>query len=214
VRRSSSIAVAACAIATAIAAFVFLPHSVGGLRDLIAGLGTAGPLILLAAWTVLTPAMFPGTVLAAAAGLAFGPLAGAGIAVVGTISGALAAFAISRGAGRRAARRLVARTPKLRKVEALLERQGREALLVARLLPGVPAGALNYAAGVSPVRLGDFAIVAAVGALLRTAPYAVIGAGLVGGTTSLITAAAASVGIGLLAVVYATCRYRQKCPAR
>jgi hypothetical protein len=54
------------AVAASGAAFL-LPHTPSGLRGLLAGAGPAAPLIALAAWILLTPAMFPGTVLAAPA---------------------------------------------------------------------------------------------------------------------------------------------------
>ena len=60
------------ALAASAAAAFLLPHSPSGLRGLLAGAGPVAPLIALAAWILLTPAMFPGTVLAAASGLAFG----------------------------------------------------------------------------------------------------------------------------------------------
>ena len=55
---------------------LLLPHSPSDLRELLLSLGPAAPAIALAAWMVLTPALFPGTVLAAAGGLAFGALGG------------------------------------------------------------------------------------------------------------------------------------------
>lgn len=69
-RRTPGLIVVAMAVA-AVAAFL-LPHSPSGLRGLLASVGPGAPLIALAAWVLLTPAMFPGGVLAAAGGLAFG----------------------------------------------------------------------------------------------------------------------------------------------
>ena len=60
-------------------------------------------MIALAAWIVLTPAMFPGTVLAAAGGLAFGALGGSLIACAGAVGGGLAAFALARTVARQQA---------------------------------------------------------------------------------------------------------------
>jgi uncharacterized membrane protein YdjX (TVP38/TMEM64 family) len=82
----------AAALAGAAAAAVLLPHSPEGLRSLMDSVGLAAPLILLGAWIVLTPALFPGTVLAAAGGLAFGALGGGALALAGALAGGLAAF--------------------------------------------------------------------------------------------------------------------------
>ena len=60
------------------------------------GAGVAAPLAALVAWVLLTPALFPGTVLAAAGGLAFGALGGAVLALGGAVLGGLAAFTLAR----------------------------------------------------------------------------------------------------------------------
>jgi len=142
------------------------------VRELVLSLGPAAPLIALAAWMLLTPALFPGTVLAAGAGLAFGALGGAALSFGGAVAGGLVAFALARTAARSPVERLVHGKPRLARVYALLERRGFAAVLAARLMPGVPAGGLYYAAGVSPVCARAFAAAIAVGALLRTVPYA------------------------------------------
>jgi uncharacterized membrane protein YdjX (TVP38/TMEM64 family) len=169
------IGLALAAAATAI----LLPHSPAGLRELVLSVGPAAPLAALAAWVLLTPALFPGTVLAAAGGLTFGAAGGAALAFGGALAGGLAAFALARGCASGAAARLVARSPRLAKIEAHLQRRGFAAILAARLTPGVPATGLYYLAGASRVHPGAFLAAMAVAAPLRTVPYAVLGTGLV-----------------------------------
>jgi hypothetical protein len=48
------------------------------------------------AWVILVPALFPGTVLAAAGGLTFGAAKGAALAFAGAVGCGLAAFALAR----------------------------------------------------------------------------------------------------------------------
>jgi uncharacterized membrane protein YdjX (TVP38/TMEM64 family) len=179
-----------------IAAGLLLPHSPSQLRDLVLAAGVAAPAIVLAAWVVLTPAMFPGTLLAAAGGLAFGAVGGTALASGGAVLGGLAAFSLARPLGRGPALRLSERSPRVARLQSLLERRGFAALLAARLMPGVPASGLYYAAGVSPVRYGAFTAAIAIGALLRTTPYALLGDGLASGSAASIALAAASVAIG------------------
>jgi uncharacterized membrane protein YdjX (TVP38/TMEM64 family) len=81
----------------------------------------------------------------------------------------------------------------------MLERRGFAAVLAARLMPGVPAGGLHYAAGVSPVSARAFAAAIAIGALLRTVPYAVLGQGLVSGSLATVLLAGGSIMLGGLA---------------
>jgi uncharacterized membrane protein YdjX (TVP38/TMEM64 family) len=179
-----------------ITATVLLPHSPAELRDLVAGAGLAAPVAALVAWVLLTPALFPGTVLAAAGGLAFGAVGGAVLAFGGAVLGGLAAFTLARTAAGEVGQRLMGRSPGLARVNEQLERRGFTAILAARLMPGVPATALHYAAGASPVRYGAFTAAIAIGALVRTAPYAVLGQGLASGSPLAAALAVVPVAIG------------------
>jgi uncharacterized membrane protein YdjX (TVP38/TMEM64 family) len=179
-----------------IAAALWLPHSPSELRDLALSAGVAAPAVALAAWVVLTPALFPGPVLAAAGGLAFGALGGTALACSGAVLGGVAAFWLARTIARGPATRLARRSARLARIHALLETRGFAAVLSARMMPGVPATGLYYAAGSSPVRLRAFAPAIAVGALLRTTPYALLGQGLASGSAVGIGIAAASIAIG------------------
>jgi uncharacterized membrane protein YdjX (TVP38/TMEM64 family) len=180
----------------AIGAAAVLPHSPAELRHVVLAAGAAAPVAMLAAWVLLTPALFPGPVLAAAGGLAFGAAGGTALACGGAVLGGLAAFSVARTVARDAVEPRVRRSPRLARVNALLERRGFAAILAARLMPGVPASGLYYAAGVSPVRRSEFTAAIAVGALLRTTPYALVGNGLATGSAVPLVAAAASVLLG------------------
>jgi len=193
------LAAAAPALLVVTAAAVWLPHSPVGLRDLVLAAGAAAPFAALAAWGLLTPALFPGTVLAAASGLAFGAAEGAAVAVFGAVLGGLVAFALARTVARQPALGLARRNRKVARLHRLLERRGFSAMLAARLMPGIPATALYYAAGASPVRRRDFAGAIAIGALLRTTPYALLGHGLASGSGTSILVAAASIAVGAVA---------------
>jgi uncharacterized membrane protein YdjX (TVP38/TMEM64 family) len=190
------VAAALLVLLAVVAAGVWLPHSPAGLSDLVGAAGIAAPAAALAAWVVLTPALFPGPVLAAAGGLAFGAAGGTALAWVGAVLGGLTAFWLARTAARGPVTRLARRSPRLDRVQALLEQRGFAAVLAARIMPGVPATALYYAAGASPVRVRSFVAAIAIGALLRTTPYALLGQGLASGSLVAIGIAAASIAIG------------------
>jgi uncharacterized membrane protein YdjX (TVP38/TMEM64 family) len=187
------------AVAAAVAAAILLPHSPAGLRELVLSVGPAAPFAALAAWVLLTPALFPGTVLAAAGGLAFGAAGGAAVAFGGALAGGVTAFALARSCASGAAARVVARSPRLARIEAHLECRGFAAILAARLTPGVPATGLYYVAGASRVRPGAFIAAMAVAAPLRTVPYAVLGTGLVAGSALTLVLAAGSIALGAFA---------------
>lgn len=197
------------AVAAVGAAAVLLPHSPAGLRELLVAVGPAAPAIALGAWILLTPALFPGSVLAAAGGLAFGALGGAALAFGGALAGGLAAFALARTVARGPAERLIARSTRLVSIDSLLERRGFAAILASRLMPGVPATALHYAAGVSQVRPRAFAAAIAVGALLRTVPYALLGTGLASGSALTLLVAGGSIALGAVAAAALVRHIRQ-----
>src|SRR6201994_3528743 len=117
-RRAAGLIVVAVA-ASAVAAFL-LPHSPSGLRGLLLETGPFAPLIALAAWIVLTPAMFPGNVLVAACGLAFGGFTAALLAVGAAVAGGLIAFPLARTAARQPVERFVQRKLRLVRPHALL----------------------------------------------------------------------------------------------
>jgi uncharacterized membrane protein YdjX (TVP38/TMEM64 family) len=189
------IGLAGVAIVGFITAMLLLPHSPADVAELLLGLGPAAPAIVLAAWLVLTPVLFPGTVLAAAGGLAFGVLDGAALAVVGAVGGGLVAFALGRSTARTPIERWLRARPRLLRVHGLLDRRGFAAVLAARLMPGIPASGLHYAAGVSPVSARSFAGAMAIGALLRTVPYAVLGQGIGSGSTVTLLVAGGSIAL-------------------
>jgi uncharacterized membrane protein YdjX (TVP38/TMEM64 family) len=190
------LAAAVPVVLVVIAAALWLPHSPSELRDLVLAAGALAPLTALAAWMLLTPALFPGTVLAAAGGLAFGAAEGTMVSLAGAVLGGLAAFLVARTVARGPATRLARRSPKLARLHGLLEQRGFAAILAARLMPGVPASGLYYAAGASPVRARAFAAAIAIGAVLRTTPYALLGHGLASGSVVTIAIAVASAVLG------------------
>lgn len=179
-----------------VAAAILLPHSPTDLRAMLLGAGLAAPAIALAAWILLTPAMFSGALLAAASGLAFGAPGGAAVAVGGAVLGGLAAFGLGRWVGRAPVEARMLRSDRLTRLHRLLERRGFLALLSARLMPAVPVTGLHYVAGASPVRLRSFTAAISIGAVLKTAPYAVLGQGLVSGSSSTIVLALGSIALG------------------
>lgn len=156
----------------------------------------AAPLVALAAWVLLTPALFPGPILAAAGGLAFGALGGTALACAGAVLGGVAAFWLGRTVARGPATRIAQRIARLDRVRSVLEQRGFAAVLAARIMPGVPATGLYYAAGISPVRPRAFTAAIAIGALLRTTPYALLGNGVASGSSLAIGIAAGSVVVG------------------
>lgn len=140
------------------------------------GLGSTAPLLFVAASSLLTVALFPGPLLAGAAGLLFGTAAGTALAIVSATLGAVLAFSLGRWWARGAVEQLA--RGRLARLRAWIGERGFLAVLYARLAPGMPYNLVNYAAGVSPVTLGAFALATLIGCSPRAFAYAALGGNL------------------------------------
>lgn len=168
--------------------------SADGLRDRVDGHGPLGPLLYVAVASLLVPALFPGPLLAGAGGLLFGTALGAPLALLAVVLGAVLAFTIARRLAHDAVERL--QGPRLASLRAWIGERGFLNVLYARLAPGVPYTLVNYAAGLSPVRLSAFAAATAIGAAPRTVAYAALG-GSIDDLTDPVAVAAIAVLVAM-----------------
>ncbi len=109
------------------------PHSPAGLQALAAGAGPWAFFALLGAWVLLTPMLFPGTVLAVAGGLLLGAGPGIVVSLAGATAGAAAAFLVARLARGDDAPRAPGRMGAL---QERLEAHGFATVAAARIAPG------------------------------------------------------------------------------
>jgi uncharacterized membrane protein YdjX (TVP38/TMEM64 family) len=138
--------------------------------------GPAAPVLFLLFGAVSTCVLFPGQVTATAAGVVFGVLGGLALAIAAATLGATLAFLLARGAGAAPIGRLLG--PRAAYWRTWIAERGFSAVLTARLLPGTPAGVLNYAAGLTAMPVRAFAAAVAVGALPKTVAYVALGGAL------------------------------------
>ena len=116
--------------------------------------------------------MFPGPLLAGAAGLLFGTALGTPVAIVAATP-ARRWHSSSAATGRTTPSR---RWPAGgRAIRAWIARRGFFAVLYARLAPAVPYNLVNYAAGLTPSRCAPFAAATAIGCAPRAFAYAALG---------------------------------------
>ena len=176
--------------------------SARGVRDRVEGFGAAAPLVFIVVSASLTCALFPGPVLAAASGLLFGTALGFPLSLSAATLGASCAFLISRRVGLAAVEQLAG--PRLRRIRDWVGRRGFLSVLYARIVPGMPFALVNYAAGLTRLRLPVFAGATAVGAAPRAFAYTALG-GSFGDWRSpeTIVAAVVLVAMALLGLVLA-----------
>jgi uncharacterized membrane protein YdjX (TVP38/TMEM64 family) len=170
--------------------------SVDRVRDWMDGYGVAGPLVFIVVSAALTPALFPGPLLAGASGLLFGTWLGTPISIISATLGATLAFCLSRWIAHDAVEQLQGR--RIAALRAFIGRRGFLSILYARIAPGVPYSMVNYAAGLSPVPLRTFAAATALGCAPRAFAYTALGGSLDDlGSPAAIAAIVVLVGMAL-----------------
>ncbi|WP_344856398.1 TVP38/TMEM64 family protein [Amycolatopsis ultiminotia] len=197
------LALAVLAVLTAVAVWVPIPGP-AQWRQWAAATGPATPIVLLAAYALLTVAPIPRTVFNLAAGLLVGSVAGVAIALVATTIAAGLSFGLARLLGRDLVTRHLHRAP-VRVVNERLSGGGVAAVLSLRLIPVVPFAPLSYLCGVSSVRLLPYLAGTALGSVPGTIAVVVFADALTGDTPPALLAcyavfAAAGVA-GLLRVL-------------
>lgn len=150
--------------------------SASGVRDRVDGYGAAGPLVFIAVSSLLTVVLFPGPLLAGASGLLFGTALGFPVTLVSAVLGASIAFSLSRWWAHDAVLELAGR--RLLALRAWLGRREFLSVLYARIAPGMPYTLVNYAAGLTAIRLGVFAAATALGTAPRAFAYTALGGSL------------------------------------
>lgn len=138
------------------------------------GLGVWGPVVFVVGYAVATVAFIPGSLLTVAGGAIFGLAEGTALVFVGACLGATGAFIASRYFFRGAIEKRVAAEPRFAAIDRAVGREGFKIVLLLRLTPIVPFVLLNYALGLTRVKLGHYAS-AFIGMLPATLLYVYYG---------------------------------------
>lgn len=153
------------AVAALAVAALLLPVRDLALRLLhaVESLGPWGALAYAAAYVLACVLMVPGTILTLGAGFLYGTLGGLLIVVPSSLAGATLAFLLARSLARDWARERVASRPSFAAIDRAVERRGFRTVLLLRLSPVLPFNLLNYALGLTSVRLRDYVAASALG---------------------------------------------------
>ena len=127
-------------------------------------LGNWGAPVFAVVSALLGCILVPGPLLAAASGLLFGTWLGFAVTLTSSVLAALIGWEIGRRTG-------AIEGPH----RAFLERRGLWAVIVQRLLPGIPDAPLNYVAGAIGVKPWDLALGTAIGVAPRAFAYTALG---------------------------------------
>ena len=172
-------------------------------------LGPWGPVVFVAGYVVAAVAFVPGSLLTLAAGALFGLARGVALVMLGATLGATAAFLVSRHLVRGRVERRVRGDRRFAAIDDAVGTQGRRIVFLLRLSPVLPFNLLNYALGVTRVRLADY-VLGCAGMLPGTVLYVYYGklagdvAGALGGATPRGPGYYAVLALGLAATIAVT----------
>ncbi|AQT82705.1 hypothetical protein B1R94_10350 [Mycolicibacterium litorale] len=148
---------------------------VGQIRATVSSTGPLAPLAYLAASAVLAAVFVPGPLLAAGSGVLFGPVLGTFVTLGSTVTTAMIAALVGRGAGRDSARVLLGADWSAR-IDAQIQRRGLWAVVGQRFVPGISDALASYAFGAFGMPLWQMAAGAFIGSAPRAFVYTALGA--------------------------------------
>jgi uncharacterized membrane protein YdjX (TVP38/TMEM64 family) len=172
----------------------------------VAELGTWGPFIFIAVYVVATVFFIPGSALTLGAGAVFGVVWGSVYVSIGSTLGATIAFLVGRYLARDAIARKIEGNERFAAMDKAVATEGWKIVGLTRLAPVFPFTLLNYAFGLTRVKLGHYVLASWVGMMPGTVMYAYIGslAQAATGERTRTTGEWVLYGVGLLAAVIVT----------
>lgn len=187
----------------------------GAIRELVDEMGVWGPVGFVGLYIAAALFFVPGSPLTLAAGALFGPVAGTIYSLVGATIGASLAFIIARYLAGSWVREKI--SGRLETIVRGVEKEGWRFVVYTRLVPLFPFNLLNYAYGLTRMRLGPYAIASLLAMAPGAAAYAYLGhAGqqLAAGTENAIQTALIALGaLAALALITTLVRrYREEAP--
>jgi uncharacterized membrane protein YdjX (TVP38/TMEM64 family) len=165
----------AVVVALVLANFLDLGTHIAELREWIASLGSAGPLVFVVIYIVAVVAALPGSALSLSGGILFGSVWGVVLVSIGSTIGASLAFLISRYLAREPAARWLAKNERFQKLDRMTEQHGWIIVLLTRLVPIFPFNLLNYGFGLTGVRFRTYVLWSWIGMIPGTIVYTVGG---------------------------------------
>ena len=140
--------------------------------------GPWGPVLLAGTFVVACVLFIPGSIITLGAGFLFGVLRGTIAVSVGSVLGATAAFLIGRTLLRGWIEKRTAAYPRFQAIDRAVGKEGFKIVLLVRLSPVFPFNLLNYALGLTDVRLWQYVLASWIGMLPGTLMYVYLGSAL------------------------------------
>jgi uncharacterized membrane protein YdjX (TVP38/TMEM64 family) len=169
----------------------------------VAQLGLWGPVLFIALYVVATVFFVPGSVLTLGAGAVFGVVWGSIYVSVAATLGATCAFLVGRYLARDAIARKIEGNERFTAIDRAVANDGWKIVGLTRLSPVFPFTLLNYAFGITRVKLGHYVLASWIGMMPGTVMFVYLGslAKAASGERTRTTGEWALYGVGLLATV-------------
>ncbi len=174
--------------------------------DAVAGLGPWGPALFIAIYVLCTVFLVPGSVLTLGAGAIFGVVWGSVYVSLGSTLGATAAFLVGRYLARDWVAKKIEGNAKFAAIDRAVANEGWKIVGLTRLSPVFPFTLLNYAFGLTRVKLRDYVLSSWIGMMPGTVMYVYLGslARAGAGAEKKSPAEWALYGVGLAATIGVT----------
>lgn len=174
--------------------------------DWIAQLGPWGAILFIGLYVVAAVLFIPGSALTLGAGAIFGVVWGSVYVSIGATLGATAAFLVGRYLARDSIARRIEGNERFAAIDRAVASEGWKIVGLTRLSPVFPFTLLNYAFGLTRVKLRDYVLASWIGMMPGTVMYVYVGslAKAAAGDRTRTPAEWALYGLGLLATVGVT----------
>ena len=209
-------------LALALVAAIRFLHIQDLLKAVLAWLGKLGPwgpALFIAIYVLAAVLFVPGSVLTLGAGALFGLWLGSVCVSAGATLGATCAFLVGRYLARDIVARKIEGNEKFAAIDKAVAQEGWKIVFLTRLSPVFPFTLLNYAFGLTRVKLGHYVLASWIGMMPGTVMYVYLGslAHVGAAPRQRTTGEWVLYGVGLLATIVVTVfvtRVAQKALAR
>ncbi len=162
-----------CIVATGGAIYLLGGVNSAQIQAWLSSVGIWSPIIYIALYVLATVLVLPSTVLNLTGGAVFGAVWGTLWTSLGAIIAAVVAFAFTRTVGRESvAKRLSGRWQAM---DAEVRQGGLFYMFAIRLVPIMPYGLVNFAAGLTSISFKDYILGTTIGTVPSVLPFVLLG---------------------------------------
>lgn len=162
-----------CIVVTGFAAYLLGGINPIQLQALLNQAGIWAPIIYIVLYSVATVFLLPSTALNLTGGAIFGPWLGTLWTSIAAVLAAVVSFAFTRTVGREIIAQKLAN--RWQSMDAEMRQGGLFYIFAIRLLPIIPYGLVNFAAGLTSIRFRDYLVGTILGTVPGVLPFVMLG---------------------------------------